>query len=70
MNIRMKDSKGSTSTTLTLVTLGLLVLMLLTIKQIDEVQLVDFATAWMLILGPWVAREVKVAVQDHYRGDK
>lgn len=66
MDLRLKDSKGNTSTTLTLVTVGLLILMGITFKKIDDVTLTDFATAWMLILGPWIAREVKSAVQDYY----
>lgn len=66
--MRLKDSSGKPSTTLTLVALGLLVLIAITIKQWETINVQDFGTAWMLILGPWIAREVKGAVENHYNG--
>lgn len=60
--MRLKDKNGKPSTTLTLVVLGLVMLIYLALTNDSETDLQAFGTAWMLILGPWIAREVKEAV--------
>ena len=61
--MRIKDSKGKPSTTLSMVSVGLMMLLFLAYRQMDTLSLSEFGTAWMLILAPWLGREVKEA---HY----
>lgn len=65
--MRLKDSGGKASTTLSMVVTGLVVLLFLAYRQMDTISLESFGTAWMMIVAPWIAREVKEAA--YKRGD-